>query len=85
MPRRMQQRFPAWDQLVAKRAWDASRDALVYWLLECPASKQGTLYRVESHAAFEQDERIEIFKVLSAESTAMLLKILPVGKGPLAL
>jgi hypothetical protein len=54
-------------------------DALCYWFVKCPVRGRGTLYRVESRAGFDENDRVEMVGVLDEGATADFLKYLRRG------
>jgi hypothetical protein len=65
-----------WLSFVGKYRWDPQLDALVFWLVECCARGGGALYRVESRAGFDQDDKIQIVQLLDEGSTRKILSFL---------
>jgi hypothetical protein len=73
-----------WTLLANQHEWDPSKDALCYWFVECPERHRGALYRVESRAVLDQDDRIEMVAVLDQVETERFFKALP-PENPLSL
>ena len=53
-----------WGRLLGQHEYDPSADALVYWFLQCPRTNRGTVYEVDSRAAFDDEDTVTMIEVL---------------------
>jgi hypothetical protein len=64
-----------WESLKGKHYYQPDADALVYWFVQCPHTRRGIVYQVNSKAGFDENDSVEFIELLDEDATAEFARI----------
>ncbi len=71
-----------WCQLNDVRIFTPERDALMYWIIQCPQTRKTVLYEVHSKAGFDDEDRVDLLEAIGESEAAEMVRDLNLGARP---